>query len=112
MYVKIHNKKPPTGIPAARVAVTSMHLNPLTAVGTLPVVMVRISTLDAHDIPTVAASLRLSPTEARDLGARLIAAAEQPLCDAERPYARSHEVYECSLRPGHDGDHVWRLVSP
>jgi hypothetical protein len=70
MFVKIHCKVP--SIPSARVVVShgssDAGVHGVTAF---------ISAFDAFEIPTVVASLRLSPAEARELAARLLAEADK-----------------------------------
>jgi len=68
MYVKTLAKV--TGIPAAQVA-----SSPGVTDQGMPQVMTMISALDVFGIPSVVASLRMSATEARDVAARIVAAA-------------------------------------
>ncbi len=70
MYVKTPAKV--SGIPAARVA-----SSPGVTDQGMAQVMTVISALDVYDIPTVVASLRMSITEARDVAARIVAAADE-----------------------------------
>jgi len=68
--VKIHTK--PGGIPEARVSASPG----LTDRGVRQVT-VFVSALDAWGMPEVAASIRLSPAEAREAASALIAAADK-----------------------------------
>ncbi len=63
MRIKIHGKVP--GIPRATVAVAGGEENQARTVNAF------VSALDECDIPTMVASLRLTPAEARALAARL-----------------------------------------
>lgn len=72
MRVKIHSvSKSIKAIPAARVKVLAREPAPSERA----LVIVHVSVLDAHEIPEVFASLRLSIAEAREIAARLLAEA-------------------------------------
>ena len=74
MLIRTHAKaaKEATGIPKAG-AIVSQGRNPMGA----PEVTIFISAFDCFDIPSVVASLRLSPSEARHLAAGLLGAADK-----------------------------------
>lgn len=67
MQIKIHTK--PTGIPQARIAVAPGRTDPGAT-------QVAVFMFDVHDMPAVAASLRLSTAEARALAKQLTDAAD------------------------------------
>lgn len=67
--IKIHGKVP--GIPRAQAAVAGGEENQARTVN------VFVNALDECDIPTVVASLRLTPAEAKDLALRLAHEAEK-----------------------------------
>lgn len=78
MRIKMNNAKV-AGIPEAEVAVSPMALD-----NGMPQVFVGISAVATH-VKDAVGSLRLSPAEARDLAARLVAVAEQAESLARTP---------------------------
>lgn len=87
MFVKTPAKV--SGIPTARVAVS-----PGVTDQGMPQVNSVISAYDAHGMPTVVASLRMSSAEAREVAQRLLREADvaDRMAKSERDNARRAEV--------------------